>query len=67
MMGYDTLFFNGKDDSEMIATALAEGRVILTRDTRIMERWLVTTGWLKTILIAYETPELQIKQVMMMR
>ncbi|MFC2026792.1 Mut7-C RNAse domain-containing protein [Chloroflexota bacterium] len=63
MMGYDTLFFNGEDDSRMIATALAEGRVILTRDTRIMERRLVTTGWLKTILIAYETPELQIKQV----
>jgi len=63
MMGYDTLFFNGEDDSEMIATALAEGRVILTRDTRIMERRLVTTGWLKAILIGCETPELQIKQV----
>ena len=63
MMGYDTLFFNGEDDSEMIATALAEDRVILTRDTRIMERRLVTTGRLKTVLIAYETPELQIKQV----
>ena len=63
MMGYDTLFFNGEDDSEMIATALAEDRVILTRDTRIMERRLVTTGRLKAILIAYETPELQIKQV----
>ena len=63
MMGYDTLFFNGDDDSRMIAIALAEGRVILTRDTRIMERRLVTTGWLKAILIGYETPELQIKQV----
>lgn len=63
MMGYDTLFFNGDDDSRMIATALAEGRVILTRDTRIMERRLVTTGRLKAILIGYETPELQIKQV----
>lgn len=63
MMGYDTLFFNGEDDSAMIATALAEDRVILTRDTHIMERRLVTTGRLKAILIAYETPESQIKQV----
>ncbi len=63
MMGYDTLFFNGDDDSRMIAIALAEGRVILTRDTRIMERRLVTTGRLRAILIGYETPELQIKQV----
>ena len=63
MMGYDTLFFSGDDDSRMIATALAEDRVILTRDTRIMERRLVTTGRLKAILIGYETLELQIKQV----
>ncbi|MFC1952037.1 Mut7-C RNAse domain-containing protein [Chloroflexota bacterium] len=27
MMGYDALFFNGSDDSSMIATALAEERV----------------------------------------
>jgi len=63
MMGYDTLFFNGEDDSRMIATALIENRVILTRDTHIMERRLVTTGRLKAILIGYEIPELQIKQV----
>jgi uncharacterized protein with PIN domain len=63
MMGYDTLFFHGEDDSSMVATALAEDRVILTRDTRIMERRLVTSGRLKAILIGSETPEFQIKQV----
>lgn len=63
MMGYDTLFFDGEDDSDMIATALAEDRVILTRDTRIMERRLITTGRLKAVLIACEEPELQIRQV----
>ena len=35
IMGYDTLFFNGTNDAHLIATALAEGRVILTRDTQI--------------------------------
>ena len=63
MMGYDTLFFNGSDDSSMIATALAEGRVLLTRDTQIIKRRLVTGGRLKVILLATDRPEDQIYQV----
>ena len=63
IMGYDTLFFNGSDDSRMIATALAEGRVILTRDTQIMRRRLVTSGRLKAILIEGDQPEQQMHQV----
>ena len=63
MMGYDTLFFNSHDDFRMITTALAEGRVILTRDTQIMKRRVVTSGRLKAILIQSEKPELQMHQV----
>ena len=63
MMGYDTTFFNRSDDSLMIATALAEGRVILTRDTQIMKRRVVTSGKLKAILIQSDKSELQIRQV----
>ncbi len=63
MMGYDTTFFNGSDDSLMVATALAEGRVILTRDTQIMKRRVVTSGKLKAVLIQSDKPELQIRQV----
>ena len=63
IMGYDTLFFNGEDDSHMVATALAEGRVILTRDTQIMKRRLVTSGRLKAILIESDEPEQQMCQV----
>ena len=63
MMGYDTLFFNGSDDSSMIATALAEGRVLLTRDTQIIKRRLVTSGRLKVVLLASDRPEDQIYQV----
>ena len=64
MMGYDATFFNGRDDSEMVVNALKEGRVILTRDTQIMERRVVTTGRLKVILIQSERPEQQIQQVL---
>jgi hypothetical protein len=62
-MGYDTKFFNGSNDAHMIATALAEGRVILTRDTQIMKRRVVTGGQLKAILIQSDDPEQQMHQV----
>jgi uncharacterized protein with PIN domain len=63
MMGYDTAFFGGGDDAHMISRALAEGRIILTRDTHIMERGIITSGRLKAILIDSDSPEEQIKQV----
>ena len=63
MMGYDTLFFNGSNDSRMIAIALAEGRVVLTKDTQIMKRGVITKGRLKAILPQSDKPELQIRQV----
>jgi len=63
IMGYDTLFFNDRDDSGMIAIALAEDRVILTRDTQIMKRRVVTSGRLKAILIQSDEPERQMRQV----
>ena len=46
----------------MIATALAENRVILTRDTQIMKRWVVASGQLKVILIQSDEHELQMQQ-----
>jgi uncharacterized protein with PIN domain len=62
-MGYDTLFFNGTSDSHLVATALAEGRIILSRDTQIMKRRVITRGKLKAILIRSDEPELQMRQV----
>ena len=64
MMGYDTLFFAGDDDWQMVKIALAEGRVILTRDTEIMRRGVVARGRLKAVLIGSEEPEKQMRQVM---
>jgi uncharacterized protein with PIN domain len=63
MMGYDTQFFTGDDDWEMIISALNEGRVILTRDTQIMRRGVIANGRLKAILIQSEEPRLQMQQV----
>lgn len=63
LMGYDAVFFNGADDADMIATALAEDRVVLTRDTQIMKRGVVTGGRLKAVLIEGDKSEDQICQV----
>jgi uncharacterized protein with PIN domain len=63
MMGYDAVFFDGRDDAYLVAKALAEDRVILTRDTQIMKRGVITSGRLKAILIDSDEPEPQIRQV----
>jgi len=59
LMGYDTRFFDGGDDSELVAIAKAEGRVILSRDTQIMKRRLITSGRIRAVLIESD----QIRQV----
>lgn len=63
MLGYDTVFFRGDDDSQMMAKALAEDRVILTRDTQIAKRRIATNGRVKVILLRTDDPETQIRQV----
>jgi len=42
---------------------LAQNRVILTKDTQIMKRRLVTSGRLKSILIEGDDPKAQLQQV----
>lgn len=63
MMGYDTESFGDGDDSEMVARAVAEGRVLLTRDTDIQKRRLVTDGRLRLILLTSGKVEEQLRQV----
>lgn len=64
IMGYDSVFFDGDDDSQMVRQALAEGRIILTRDTGIMKRRVINNGRLKAVLIESEEPERQMRQLM---
>ncbi len=63
IMGYDTVFFGGSNDSHMVTRAITEDRVILTRDTQIMKRRVVTSGRVKTILVKSDEPESQMRQV----
>ncbi len=63
IMGYDTLLFKEADDGKMINVALSQDRIILTRDTQILKRRLVTSGRLKVIFIEEDNPKAQLKQV----
>ena len=62
-MGYDTLFFGSCDDAKMVARAAADDRVILTRDTQIMKRRVITKKQVRAILIKSDDPYVQIHQV----
>ena len=64
MMGFDSLFFTGDDDSQMVRQALAEDRILLTRDTGIMQRRVVSNGRIKAVFFTSEEPEQQMRQLM---
>jgi uncharacterized protein with PIN domain len=61
--GFDTVFINDLDDNRLVRLALAEGRVLLTKDTQILKRRVAATGRLKVILIESEEVKAQLCQV----
>jgi uncharacterized protein with PIN domain len=63
IMGYDALLFSGDDDGKMVKMALAQNRVILTKDSQIMKRRLVTSGRLRAVLIKDDDVKVQLQQV----
>lgn len=63
MMGYDALLFDHGDDNKLVAQALAEDRIVLTKDREILRRRVVTCGKLKALLIQSTDPDEQLKEV----
>ncbi len=63
VLGYDTIFFGGGGDNDLIRIAFRENRIVLTKDTHILERRVVTTGRLKAILIQDDDISGQLSQV----
>jgi len=64
MLGYDTIFINNIDDGELVSIALMERRVVVTKDTQIMLRRVVTGGRVKAVLIEDDDPRDQFRQLM---
>lgn len=62
-MGYDALLFTAKDDNDMVRAALAEGRIILTKDGEITRRRLATSGRLRVLHIESQQVWEQLRQV----
>jgi len=61
--GFDTVFMNDVDDNRLVRAALSEDRVLLTRDSGILERRVAVSGRLKVILVQDEDVRVQLRQV----
>ena len=59
MLGFDCLYQNSYDDSELAGIAGREGRILLTRDRRLLMRKIVTHGYCLRSLDSLE----QVKEV----
>ena len=67
LLGIDTFWEAGIDDAELVRRALAEGRVILTRDRRLPEEWRVDdvyrvetrgpSAQLREVVVAFDLTE----------
>ena len=63
MLGYDTVFINDIDDGELVSIAIRERRIIITKDTQIMLRRVITGGRVKAVLIEDDDPRDQFRQL----
>lgn len=63
VLGYDTLFPTDEGDNELVRMGLREERIIVTKDSGIAERRVVTTGQLKVVLIQHDDIQSQVRQV----
>jgi uncharacterized protein with PIN domain len=59
ILGYDTLYFRDIDNERLLELARAEGRRLLTRDTRLIGR----LSGIPHTLIRDDRPELQLRQI----
>jgi uncharacterized protein len=64
MMGFDTVFFDEPDDGGMVKIALAQGRIIITKDSEFMKRRAITGGRVRAILVAGDNSENQMMAVL---
>lgn len=61
--GYDAAYAPHVDDRLLIGRALAERRVLLTRDADLMQRRVVSRGSLKALLLRSDRFDEQLRQV----
>jgi uncharacterized protein with PIN domain len=62
-LGYDAVFINPIEDDELIEIARREGRIILTKDTGILRRRVVTSGEVQALRVYGDDWREQLGQV----
>ncbi len=60
ILGFDTSYFSKAEDSDLLAIAQKEGRVLLTRDNALIEK----AGRIETLFIESEDWNTQVKEVL---
>ena len=63
VLGYDALFVPDADDGGLVQIAQREGRILLTKDGRLLERRLFTSGQLKAVRVWGDHFTEQVRQV----
>jgi uncharacterized protein with PIN domain len=62
-MGYDALVLPDADDGELVRVALNQNRIFLTKDSRLMERRVITTGQVRAFLLQEDDVKAQLRKV----
>lgn len=63
MAGYDVVYMNDADDSQILDIARGEDRIVLTRDTLMLQRREFNKGTLKSVYIKDDNLEKQLIQI----
>lgn len=63
LMGYDALYIDPIDDRDLVEIAREEGRIILTKDTGVLRRRLITSGEVQAVRVEDDDWRRQIVQV----
>lgn len=63
MLGYDADYHRLARDGELVRQALAEERVLLTRDRDLLKRRAIASGLVRTVLLAEDDVDAQLRQV----
>jgi uncharacterized protein len=62
-LGYDAEYEPRLPDAQVVGRALAEGRVLLTRDVDMTRRRVIADGSVRTVLLRDDRVEAQVRQV----
>lgn len=63
VMGYDALFIPDVEDGELLRVARRQGRIVITKDARLLERREVSRGHVRVVLVRSDDFRLQMRQL----